>query len=124
MPAHQVIDHAATVANRNDTNWGSLSWFASRELADTAGITAGRVVIKVGECNPRHAHPNCEEVLHLLAGELDHTVGGETVRLRAGDTLVVKPNVYHNARSVGTCDADMIVIFSSGDREFVEEGKR
>lgn len=121
MSAHRVIDHTTTAANRHDAGWGSLAWFASREIASTTGITAGRVVIKRGECNPRHAHPNCEEVLHLLSGELEHTIGDDTVRLVPGDTLVVEPNQYHNARSVGACDAEMIVIFSSADRQFVPE---
>ena len=31
-------------------------------------MTVGRVVIKAGCCNPRHAHNTCEEALHLLSG--------------------------------------------------------
>jgi quercetin dioxygenase-like cupin family protein len=121
MSAFTVIP-AATIASGTDRKeWGSLSWFASRALAGTAGLTVGRVVIKAGQSNPRHAHPNCEEVLYLLDGELEHTAGDEVVHLRPGDALVMKANVFHNARSVGDRDADMLVIFSSGDREFVAE---
>ena len=121
MSTYTVIPAASTTAATDHKDWGSLSWFASRALSGTAGLTVGRVTIKTGANNPRHAHPNCEEVLYLLDGELEHTVGNEMVRLRPGDALVVKPNVFHNARSVGARDADMLVIFSSGDRAFVAE---
>ncbi len=123
MSSYTVIPAATIDQSTDRKDWGSLSWFASRALSGTAGLTVGRVVIKRGENNPRHAHPNCEEVLYLLAGELEHSVGDEMVRLRPGDALVVQSSVYHNARSVGACDAEMLVIFSSGDREFVAESK-
>jgi len=106
---------------RIDEPWGSLTWLASREIGNADGVTVGRVVIKRGRSNPRHAHNACEEVLYLLAGELDHTIGGETVRLTAGDTLTVPAGAFHNAASVGSVEADMIVVYSSGTRDFVKE---
>lgn len=109
-------------AAATSTAWGSLTWVASRAIGNADGVTVGRVIIKKGESNPRHGHRNCEEVLYLLAGELDHTVGEENVRLMPGDALVVPAGIFHNARSVGDVDADMIVTYSAGDRDFVEEG--
>jgi quercetin dioxygenase-like cupin family protein len=106
---------------RIDEPWGSLTWLAAKAAGNAEGITFGRVVIKRGQSNPRHAHNNCEEVLYLLSGELDHTVGGETVHLAAGDTLGLPARVFHNAKSVGTVDADMIVVYPSGTRDFVKE---
>jgi len=104
-------------------DWGSLSWLASRKLGNAEGLTLGRVVIKKGCCNPRHIHNSCEEVLYLLKGKLEHTMGDKKVVLDAGDTLVVAAGVPHNAVSIGDVDADMIVAYSSGARDFVLEGK-
>ena len=101
--------------------FGSLTWVAGRRTGNAEGVTVGRVVIKRGHANPRHAHNNCEEVLYLLAGRLEHTVGRETVTLEAGDTLVVAPGVFHNAKSIGGADADMMVAYSSGERGFHRE---
>jgi quercetin dioxygenase-like cupin family protein len=103
------------------TQWGSLHWLASRELTGSA-LTLGRVVIRKGASNPRHCHRNCEEALYLLAGRLEHTVGDRTVTLNPGDTLTIPPGVMHNAASTGDTDADMIVAYSSGERDFVLEG--
>ncbi len=101
-----------------ETEWGSLLWLASREIGNAEGLTVGRVVIKAGKSNPRHGHANCEEVLYLLSGKLDHSIGPEHVMMGPGDTITVPAGVYHNAVSIGEEDADMIVVYSEGTREF------
>ena len=68
--------------------------------------------------NPRHYHTTCEEVLTLLAGQIEHTMGDEQVVMEPGDTLVVPAGVPHNATCVSSTDADMIVAYSSADRDF------
>jgi len=108
-------------AEATQADWGSLTWVASQAIGDAREITVGRVVIKKGHSNPRHTHRNCEEVLYLMAGALDHSAGDEVVHMEAGDTIVVAAGVFHNAVSVGDEDADMIVAYSSGDRDFVKE---
>jgi quercetin dioxygenase-like cupin family protein len=101
--------------------WGTLSWLAGKKIGNAQGVTVGRVIIKRGQSNPRHSHSNCEEVLYLLTGRLEHSMGENTMLLEAGDTLVVGAGVPHSAVSVGETDADMIVAYSSGNRDFVPE---
>jgi len=108
-------------ADQINQDWGSLCWLASAKIGNTEGLTFGRVTIKQGESNPRHGHFNCEEVLYLLRGRLEHTVGDESTTLEPGDTLVIPPGVFHNAVSVGDEDADMIVAYDSGVRDFQKE---
>lgn len=101
-------------------SWGTLTWLANGGVTGSS-ITVGRVVIYKGAQNPRHSHPNCEEVLYLLTGRLIHSVGDEKVTLNAGDTLVISAGVFHNALSVGNVDADMVVTYSTGLRDFLPE---
>jgi len=103
-------------------DWGTLTWLASAELTGSA-ITVGRVVIHPGQSNPRHCHDNCEEVLYLLSGQLTHSFADQSVEMVAGDTLVVPAGVMHNAVNTGTTDADMIVAYSDGNRDFRKEMK-
>ena len=109
----------ATAATAHE-KWGSLNWLANRALTDSS-VTVGRTIIRPGMCNPRHSHPNCEEVLYLLRGRLKHSVADRFVDLEAGDTIVIPKGVVHNATNVGDVDADMIVVFSSGERDFLPE---
>ncbi len=103
---------------RSNQSWGNLRWLASRDLENAVDVTVGRVAILKGHSNPRHRHVTCEEVLYLLAGKLIHSVGDESCVVEHGDTLTIPAGVFHNAKSVGDCDADMIVAYSSGVRDF------
>jgi quercetin dioxygenase-like cupin family protein len=102
-------------------DWGSLTWLAGSKVGNCDSMTVGRVVIKKGKSNPRHSHPNCDEVLYLLKGRLEHSFGADKILMDAGDTLVVPAGIMHNAVSIGSEDADMIVTYSSGTRQIEHE---
>jgi mannose-6-phosphate isomerase-like protein (cupin superfamily) len=123
MNTYSVYPAATAESARRNESWGNLLWLAGRNQGNATGVTLGRVLIKKGESNPRHAHFNCEEVLYLMTGELIHTVGPASVHLKAGDTLTIPAGMFHSATSVGDVDADMIVTYSSADRDFVLEKK-
>jgi quercetin dioxygenase-like cupin family protein len=105
-------------AARTDEPWGSLTWVASSAIGNTDRLTVGRVVIKTGAHNPRHYHAGCEEVLTLLTGRLEHSIGDNLVTLEPGDTLVIPRGVPHNARALPGVDAEMIVVYDTGKRDF------
>ncbi|MEX0777223.1 MAG: cupin domain-containing protein [Phycisphaeraceae bacterium] len=119
--SHTIRTAAQAAAELQRQDWGTLNWLASGALTGSA-LTLGRVVIRKGQSNPRHCHRTCEEALYLLAGRLRHSVGDHSVVLEPGDTLVIPAGVMHNALSLGDQDADMIVVYSSGQRDFVLEG--
>lgn len=102
-------------------DWGTITWIVSGSLGSSETMTFGKVVIRADQANPIHRHPNCDEILHLLAGELDHMVGEQTVRMRPGDTLTIPRNTRHRATSIGAEDAVMIVAYSNANRETVGE---
>jgi quercetin dioxygenase-like cupin family protein len=106
---------------RAEEKWGSLTWLGSTQIGNLKDMTVGRVIIKKGHSNPRHAHGNCAELLYLLKGKLEHTMGNEKIVVNPGDTLVVEPGVFHNALSIGEEDADMMVCYSTGTRDFQPE---
>jgi quercetin dioxygenase-like cupin family protein len=112
------LSRAGAEANRIIEDWGTLCWLASREQGGLEGLTVGCVTLNPGRCNPRHSHPNCDEVLHVLAGRLEHSVGDRVFTLHDGDTLTIPAGVPHQARNIGPGIADMIVACSSGAREF------
>lgn len=100
-----------------DQPWGKLTWLASRELGNSTTMTFGRVTIPAGQANPRHRHPNCDEILHLISGRLEHSLGSEKFLLNPGDTISIPAGQWHNASALDDRDADMVICFSSADRE-------
>lgn len=113
-----------TVARTNEmqkkvTDWGWLTWAVSGEVGNCQTMTLGRVCISAGRANPRHRHDNCDELLYLLSGRLDHhadDVG--TLPMGPGDVIVIPAGVAHNARCTSDDDAEMIVVYSSAQRHF------
>ena len=106
---------------RIDESWGNLLWLASKEIGNASGLTLGRVIIEPGQANPRHCHPACEEIIYVLSGRLDHTLGDEVFAMEAGDVLAIPAGVYHNATNTGDEAVDVIVAYSDGERGFVLE---
>jgi quercetin dioxygenase-like cupin family protein len=72
-------------ANPEEFDWGYIFWLGSKLLENTNDITMGRMLLNTGGENPKHHHPDCEEVLYLLHGELEHTIDGLVVRQSPGD---------------------------------------
>lgn len=100
--------------------WGSITWFVSKGQGNAEGLTVGQCIIKPGCANPRHYHPNCEEVLHVLAGTIAHTLAGEDrVIMQPGDTITIPPHVVHNAQNIGDEDALVLICFSTAERQAV-----
>ena len=95
-----------------------MNWLASEELTQSNGVTLGRVVIRKGQSNPRHCHATCDEVLYLIRGRLVHTIGPDSITTDPDDTINIPAGVFHNATSIGDEDADMIVAYSTGKRDF------
>ncbi len=102
--------------------WGEMFWFGNRDLGNTTGLTMGRMVMKPGASNEAHHHPNCEEVLYLLRGRVEHRIGEEVVVQEIGDFVTVPVGVSHQSTNISDEQADLIIAFSSEAREFVPEG--
>jgi quercetin dioxygenase-like cupin family protein len=99
-----------------DTAWGHLVWTASGAVGNSTKMSLGRVQIRAGMENPRHRHPNCDEILHVVSGRLEHIEDGKTCVLNPGDTICIPKGVWHHARSIGSTDADIVICFDSPDR--------
>lgn len=98
---------------------GELTWFVSKEIGNSDSMTVGRSVIRPGQANPQHYHPNCEEVLHVLQGTILHTLNDDKAEMRAGDTISIPANAIHNAKNIGEDNAVLFICFSSADRQTV-----
>lgn len=100
--------------------FGDITWFVSARACGAKELTVGRTDIPVGGRNPLHRHPNCEEAIYLLKGEMDQVVEGHpTVRLKAGEAVLVPRNLNHQAINAGTVPAELLIVFSSADRQTV-----
>jgi quercetin dioxygenase-like cupin family protein/type 1 glutamine amidotransferase len=101
--------------------WGKLEWFASRELGNSTSMTVGIATINPGKENPVHLHPNCDEILHVLQGQIMNRVGDKEYEMHAGDTVTIPEGMPHNARNIGKDDAVLSISYNTPDRIAIGE---
>ena len=65
--------------------------------SDTA--TFGHITVENGSVLPEHFHVH-EQWTHVIEGELEFTIGGETHILKPGITAYVPSNVPHSGRAL------------------------
>src|SRR5688500_6346854 len=118
LPESEVVARGAPTAQPDvDSPHYRIKWLFDGQRSPGAAQTLGHVVIQPGQKNPLHAHPNCEEVLYLISGQLDHSLGDAIYRLDPGVAIRVPAGIKHDARCVSAEPAVMIVCYSVPDRE-------
>ncbi len=60
-----------------------------------------RVVYDPGKTVQRHSHPHSEQVMVIVEGEVEVTIGDETQTMRPGDACVMNRGVEHELHTVG-----------------------
>jgi quercetin dioxygenase-like cupin family protein len=107
-----------------DFPWGRLIWLCNAERLPDARQTFGLCEIRPGQKNPRHLHPNCDELLYVLEGELDHTLGDAVYHLTPGALLHIPLGTPHDAHNPGAVIARVVIAYSAPDRQtvFLEPG--
>jgi quercetin dioxygenase-like cupin family protein len=101
------------------TDFGTVHWAVRAGDPPGAEQTIGLATFDAGKSNVEHIHPNCEEVVFVLEGEVRHALGGEETVLRAGDLILVPRNAPHRVINDGDMPARTFIVFSSPDRQFV-----
>ncbi len=69
------------------------------QMIHSAQMSFAYWTIAAGSDLPAHSHPH-EQVVNLLAGELDLTVEGVTRRLRSGDVVAIPGHAVHSGRAL------------------------
>ncbi|MBU6401765.1 MAG: cupin domain-containing protein [Verrucomicrobia bacterium] len=97
-------------ANRPTDRWIQLDERKAREVfpgfsgrfVHSAHMTFVHWTVEAGAVFPRHAHPH-EQVVNLIDGEFELTVGGETRKLGPRSIAVIPANVEHAGRALTAC---------------------
>lgn len=123
--AENYTDHLARPGEFEieKTSWGELHWQVSADRGNSETMTIGRCFINPGDQNGVHMHPNCDEVLSVLKGHVEHSWDDQKFEMREGDVISIPSGVYHNARNLTDEVCELAISFSSAYRQTVgQEG--
>jgi quercetin dioxygenase-like cupin family protein len=104
-----------------DYNWSQipeeiLNPLLGRKMINSRHVTVARIRLDKGAVVPMHSHPN-EQISMIESGCLRFEVAGEEKTLRAGDVLVIPPDVPHLAEALE--DTQAIDIFSPPRQDWI-----
>lgn len=81
-------------------------------------IMLARVLLKRGAVVPMHSHVN-EQATYILEGALQFTIDGREIVVRAGEVLLIPPNLPHAALALeDTVDLD---VFTPPRADWIEK---
>ena len=64
---------------------------------------------------PEHSHKN-EQIMHVLEGDFEFTLDGETKIYRPGDIVIIAPHKKHSGRALTPCK--LMDVFSPTREEY------
>jgi len=106
-----VTFKAATEIERQEHDWGVFAAVSSP--ADGAErIMTVEATFLPGKSHDFHRHPNQEEVIYVLSGELEQWVEDERCLLGPGDAVVIPTAVVHASFNVGDEPARILAVLS------------
>lgn len=65
--------------------------------------------LPVGKSFQAHYHEDMQEVFVLIDGQVKMQVDDQTVKLSAGDAILIDPGEVHDMTNVGQCDVSYLV---------------
>lgn len=100
----------STEARRDAVPWGSLAWFSSPADSEARSLVVVEVDLNPGTGHDFHKHPNQEEVIYVIDGQVVQWVDRERRTLVAGDSAFIGPDVVHASFNVGDHNAKVLAI--------------
>ncbi len=95
---------------REEVDWGSLVWVSHPPLTKNKNLTVIDAVLNPGEGHNFHRHPNQEEVIYCISGQLEQWVENEKQILGPGDAVYIDADAVHASFNTGAEPAHFIAI--------------
>lgn len=96
----------------------TLEWLMEDAVKPGAGLSLARMSLDPGVTSQAHRHPDCNEAVHLLSGEVEQRCGPNWVTMRPGETLLIPAGSVHQTRNGGHETAVLMIAYASGTRVY------
>jgi len=105
-------------------NWEEMEWElvrpgVKRKVFQAEGCTVVLNSLDPGHEPRPHAHAQ-QQIVYILKGEVDFTVGSEVFRLTSGSLLTIPPDTEHFARVLGREPCIDLDVFVPGRADYVQ----
>ena len=113
-----------TAIERETLDWGTLGWVSRPPSTGAEQLTVIDVDLLPGNGHDFHKHPDQEEVIFVIDGEIEQWLETEKQTLKPGDAVFIPKDVVHASFNVGDQPAKLLAILGpcvgEGGYEMVE----
>lgn len=102
----------ASEALRESLDWGSLGWCSRPSSTGARQIVAIEVTLAPGGGHAFHKHPNQEEVIYVVDGEVEQWLERERRVMKTGDSVFIPPDTVHASFNTSQHNAKLLAILS------------
>ena len=92
-------------------DWGSSVWISHPPSTGAQKFTIIEGTFKPGGSHSFHKHPDQEEVVYIVAGEVEQWIEDQKRLLGPGDAAFIPAGIVHASFNAGKTDAKLIAIF-------------
>lgn len=87
-------------------------WYFKDGQGDDESVVLVRARFEPGAGHPWHTHPEMDEVIYLLHGEMTQWLEREKRVLRPGDSLFIPRGVVHGCLNQSTTECEFLAILT------------
>lgn len=102
---------------REQLDWGELGWISRPSITGGTDIVVIEVTLKPGKGHNFHKHPNQEEVITVVSGEIEQWLEQDKQTLKPGDSIFIDTNIVHASFNVSDKPARLMVVLGPCDGE-------
>ena len=101
---------SSTEVKREGLGWGSLAWFSSPAASNAKDLVVLEVTLSPAGGHNFHKHPNQEEVIYVIEGEIEQWIDREKRMLRSGDSAFIGKDAVHASFNLSDRKAKLLAI--------------
>jgi oxalate decarboxylase/phosphoglucose isomerase-like protein (cupin superfamily) len=99
-------------------DWGTLRFVSAPDVTGAQRFSFGIVTLAAGKGHDSHSHPGVEEIIYVVSGEGEQTLGQEPpVPVRDGASIFVPPDMPHSTLNTGTDPLCLVVVYAPAGPE-------
>jgi quercetin dioxygenase-like cupin family protein len=102
VPSHE--------AAREQLDWGVLGWLSRPSTTQAKNLTVIEVMLNPGFGHNFHKHPDQEEVIYVLEGQVEQWLDQDKRTLKPGDSVFIGADVVHASFNTGSQPAKLLAI--------------
>jgi oxalate decarboxylase/phosphoglucose isomerase-like protein (cupin superfamily) len=98
-------------------DWGTMKWFVSPVTIEGAANSQGEVIINPNRGHDVHQHDGADELLYVISGAGEQTVGAEKFPIAEGDMVYIPRATPHSTFNSTWRTLRLLVTYTPGGEE-------